>query len=170
MPTWPDGHGAYATQRSANAICELAGGRWTGTDKSGQKGATPPGSKNVANWQTHFFSWLKSRCRKDVARKTEFANPGKLSWQTGKLKCSIPVSVANPSGVKHQIEPPYPDSIQTRFSHLEPGSRWTLFASPIVTWRTGGVTHYGKEVAGLGLETRVRSTLQDFASSQRIDN
>ncbi|HEV3083035.1 MAG TPA: hypothetical protein VGY66_24835 [Gemmataceae bacterium] len=44
-----------------------------------------PGSKNVANWQTHFFLNRKLNPHKQLRNKNEFANRGKLTWQTGKV-------------------------------------------------------------------------------------
>jgi hypothetical protein len=39
----------------------------------------------VANWQAHFFSEHKSLRDRVFAEENEFANAGKLTWQTGKF-------------------------------------------------------------------------------------
>jgi hypothetical protein len=47
--------------------------------------ARPPSSKNVANWQTQFFFRTQLTLPYVITSANEFANLGKLTWQTGKL-------------------------------------------------------------------------------------
>jgi hypothetical protein len=44
-----------------------------------------PRLKNVANWQTQFFFLTQYPRPFDLVERSEFANRGKLRWQTGKL-------------------------------------------------------------------------------------
>jgi len=46
---------------------------------------TPPGSKNPGKLANSFFFWTQLNMRQWFADETEFANRGKLTWQTGNL-------------------------------------------------------------------------------------